>query len=144
MPAELKRETPPCTPDVLATGGTCQAVACSADSDLDADGLRDLVDPDIDGDGLRNEVDNCVWTANAPAQEDHDEDGIGDPCDNCPWTPNPDQGDGDVDGVGDACADGPPLPGALVRTHAVPLRFAVGGTFVVGALGRRPRRPRRA
>jgi hypothetical protein len=47
----------------------------SDQSDIDSDGIGDVVDPDIDGDGVVNEVDNAPLNAN-PGQEDSDEDGI--------------------------------------------------------------------
>lgn len=87
-------------------------IGLNPDSDIDADGVVDLLDNcittpnpdqiDRDFDGVGDACDNCLLNRNTD-QMDTDGDGVGDVCDNCVSTANPDQLDQDTDGVGDAC-----------------------------------------
>jgi Ca2+-binding RTX toxin-like protein len=82
-------------------------------SDIDRDGLGDVIDPgpldatingpiaDHDGDNLNDLVDNAPAIANSN-QADADQDGVGDVADNAPAVWNTFQADTDGDGVGDA------------------------------------------
>jgi hypothetical protein len=118
-----------CIADGVEVPCTDARTGTSTPSDLDGDGIPDVLDPDIDGDGIPNAVDNCPLVPNV-GQRDSDHDGIGDACDpdphspqsgpsdadgdgvgdlvdNCPSVPNASQKDSDADGVGDACDNCP-------------------------------------
>ncbi|MBT6143462.1 hypothetical protein HOH51_03030, partial [bacterium] len=87
-------------------GADVDRVGCSlaqAGADLDADGVRDVVDSDIDGEDVANAED--VSPLDPDEKLDTDGDTFFDDVDNCPSDANEDQADLDEDDIGDVCDD---------------------------------------
>jgi len=108
-------------------GPTVDSLAMGGDAGPTIDGPPD----DVDADGVKNMVDNCPSMSNAD-QHDEDVDLVGDVCDNCPHIKNATQVNGDNDGVGDACD---PRPAQNGDTIALFIPFHVLPAGVSATLG---------
>jgi hypothetical protein len=80
----------------------CPDIFNSDQGDMDTDRVGDACDPDADGDLAMDVLDNCAMLANL-YQTDSDGDGRGDACDNCSLVWNPGQVDRNRNLTGDAC-----------------------------------------
>jgi hypothetical protein len=80
--------------------------------DMDADGIGDVADSDIDADGLENLLDDYPTRVGSGPFDD-DGDTVEDSLDNAPTFVNPDQADTDGDGLGDVVDPDPESPGPL-------------------------------
>lgn len=91
---------------------------------------------DLDGDGIIDMLDLCPAVAD-PAQDNEDGDRFGDACDPCPPIADDDPPDRDADGVGDACdPDSSRATDRIVRFdgfhHALDAWHATGEWSVTG------------